>query len=129
MLHVAPMFHSADLLGTRSPLSAPRTRTCRSLRRLTYGSAPMDTVWVRRTMEAFPGVELVHSYGLTETSPILTTLGWKHHLAGRRLTSVGSPVDRPDETAAVLRGGWFFTGMSDDWMRTASFTYWTAGRT
>ena len=186
MLHVAPMFHSADLLGTPFSLTGAAhaylpdftpdvflnaveksratftmlsptllIRIIRegrlgdfdisSLRRLTYGSAPMDTVWVRRTMEAFPGVELVHSYGLTETSPILTTLGWNHHLAGRRLRSVGRPLagvelrivdeegndlpageagevavrarnvspgylDRPDETTAVFRGGWFFTG-------------------
>ena len=80
----------------------------------------------------------MHSYGLTETSPILTTLGWNHHLAGRPLVGVElrivdeqgndlpageageiavrarnvSPgyLDRPDETAAVFRGGWFFTG-------------------
>ena len=190
MLHVAPMFHSADLLGSafshtgaahaylpdftadaflaaveksRATFSmlAP-TIIIRiiqegrmgdfdlsSLRRLTYGSAPMDAVWVRRTMQAFPGVELVHSYGLTETSPILTTLGWEQHLAGLeegdRLRSVGRPLvgvelrivdedgndvadggageivvrapnvtagylDRPDETKAVFREGWFFTG-------------------
>ena len=186
MLHVAPMFHSADLLGTPFSLTGAahaylpdftpeaflnaveKSRATFTMlsptlliriiregrlgdfdisrfRRLTYGSAPMDTVWVRRTMEAFPGVELVHSYGLTETSPILTTLGWNHHLDGRRLRSVGRPLagvelrivdeegndlpageagevavrapnvspgylDRPDETAAVFRGGWFFTG-------------------
>ena len=137
MLHVAPMFHSADLLG--SPFShvgaahaylpdfspdaflaaVERSRATfslltptviiriiregrmgdfdlSSLRRLTYGSAPMDAVWIRRMVEAFPGVELVHSYGLTETSPILTTLGWKQHLAGLeggdRLRSVGRPL-------------------------------------
>ena len=190
MLHVAPMFHSADLLG--SPFShtgaahaflaeftpdtflaaVERSRATfsmltptviiriiregrmgdfdlSSLRRLTYGSAPMDAAWIRRTIEAFPGVELVHSYGLTETSPILTTLGWAQHLAGleggERLRSVGRPLvgvelrivddegddvspgaagevavrapnvaagylDRPEETAAVFRDGWFFTG-------------------
>ena len=190
MLHVAPMFHSADLLGT--PLSLlggshaylpdftseaflgaiEKTRATftlltptlliriirsgrigdfdlSSLRRITYGSAPMDPAWIRRTVEAFPGVELVHSYGLTETSPILTTLGWHQHLAGLeggdRLRSVGRPVigvelriaddegnhlpagaageivvrgpnvfggylDRPEETAAAFRDGWFLTG-------------------
>ena len=190
MLHVAPMFHSADLLGTPfshagaahaylpdftpdgflkaveksratftmlSPTLIVRLiREGRfsdydagSLRRLTYGAAPMDAVWVRRAMEAFPGVELIQSYGLTETSPILTTLGWEQHLAGLeggdRLRSVGRPLvgvelrivddagkdapageagevvvrgpnvsngylDRPEETAAAFRGGWFHTG-------------------
>ena len=137
MLHVAPMFHSADLLG--SPFShtgaghaylpdftpgaflaaVEKSRATfsmltptviiriiregrmgdfdlSSLRRLTYGSAPMDAAWIRRTIDAFPGVELVHSYGLTETSPILTTLGWQQHLAGLqggdRLRSVGRPL-------------------------------------
>ena len=137
MLHVAPMFHSADLLGT--PFShagaahaylpdftpdgfleaVERSRATftmlsptvliriiqegrfedfdiSSLRRLTYGAAPMDAVWIRRTMESFPGVELIHSYGLTETSPILTTLGWEQHLVGieggDRLRSVGRPL-------------------------------------
>ena len=190
MLHVAPMFHSADLLGTPfshtgaahaylpdftpdaflaaveksratftmlSPTLIVRlVREGRfsdydvsSLRRLTYGAAPMDAVWVRRAMEAFPGVELIQSYGLTETSPILTTLGWAQHLdgleGGDRLRSVGRPLvgvelrivddgghdapageagevvvrgpnvskgylDRPEETAAAFRGGWFHTG-------------------
>ncbi len=186
MLHVAPMFHSADLLGTPFSLAGAAhaylpdftpdaflnaveksratfsmlsptvlIRIIRegrlgdfdisSLRRLTYGSAPIDTVWLHRAMEALPGVELVHSYGLTETSPILTTLGWNHHLARHRMPSVGRPLvgielrivdeagndlpagkageiaargrnvspgylNRPDETAAVFRGGWFFTG-------------------
>ena len=137
MLHVAPMFHSADLLG--SPFShtgaahaylpdfAPdaflaaleKSRATFTMlsptlivrlvregafadhdtsafRRLTYGAAPMDPVWIRRAVEAFPGTELIHSYGLTETSPILTTLGWDQHLAGLeggdRLRSVGRPL-------------------------------------
>ncbi|MCY4438861.1 MAG: AMP-binding protein [Deltaproteobacteria bacterium] len=186
MLHVAPMFHSADLLGTPFSLvgaahvylpnftpdaflaAVERGRASftllsptmiiriirdgrirdfdiSSLRRITYGAAPIDTVRIRRMMETFPGVELVHSYGLTETSPILTTLGWNHHLTGERLPSVGRPLvrvdlrivddegddlpvgeageiavrgpnvspgylDRPDETAAAFRDGWFFTG-------------------
>lgn len=190
MLHVAPMFHSADLLGgpfshtgaahaylpdftpdaflaaveksraTFTMLSptlivrlvregAFADHDTSSFRRLTYGAAPMDAVWVRRAIEAFPGVELVHSYGLTETSPILTTLGWDQHLAGLeggdRLRSVGRPLvgvelrivddagndaapgeageivvrgpnvspgylDRPEETRAAFREGWFHTG-------------------
>ncbi len=190
MLHVAPMFHSADLLGTpfshtgaahaylpdftpdaflaaveesRATFSmlspTPIVRVIReasfadhdtsSFRRLTYGAAPMDAVWIRRTIDAFPGVELVHSYGLTETAPILTTLGWEQHLVGleggERLRSVGRPLvgveirivdgagadaapgevgeivvrgpnvspgylDRPEETAAAFRDGWFHTG-------------------
>jgi long-chain acyl-CoA synthetase len=45
-----------------------------SLRLIFYGSSPIDAVWVRRAMATFPGVDLQHNYGLTETSPILTAV-------------------------------------------------------
>ena len=67
-----------------------------SLPRLTYGTAPMDPARIRGTVQASPGVELLHGYGPTETSPILTTVGWNQHLAGLgggdRLRSIGRPV-------------------------------------
>ena len=46
----------------------------KKFRLLFYGSSPIDAVWVRRAMETFPGVDLQHNYGLTETSPILTAM-------------------------------------------------------
>ena len=46
----------------------------KSFRLLFYGSSPIDAVWVRRALEAFPGADLQHNYGLTETSPILTAM-------------------------------------------------------
>tara|TARA_B100000686_G_scaffold319330_1_gene369963 strand:- start:237 stop:1784 length:1548 start_codon:yes stop_codon:yes gene_type:complete len=114
-LHVAPMFHSADLLGTGYTLTGaahaylpefssdkllqaiqdyrvtsammPPTMIIltlqepafssydlSSLDRLYYGSSPMAVEWIRRTMEAFPSVNIQQGYGLTETAPILTTL-------------------------------------------------------
>ena len=138
-LHVAPMFHSADLLGTgytlvgaahaflpafapgdllraiqdrgaTSVMMAPTMiiltlqdaglagYDVSSLDRLFYGSSPMAVEWIRRTMEAFPGVKVQQGYGLTETSPILTTLDEEVHAAametGRHgiLSSVGRPV-------------------------------------
>ena len=45
-----------------------------SLRKLFYGSSPMPLEWVRAVCDLFPGVELHHCYGLTETSPMLTIL-------------------------------------------------------
>ncbi|WP_455203289.1 class I adenylate-forming enzyme family protein [Kaarinaea lacus] len=50
-----------------------------SLRQIVYGSAPMAAQWIRKTMTRFEGVELIQSYGLTETAPILTTLGMSEH--------------------------------------------------
>ncbi len=191
-LHVAPMFHSADLLASpftflglthaflpqfsgRALLEAiARYRVTMtmlaptmiiltlqepglerhdlsSLKRLYYGSSPMAVEWIRRALERFAGVELIQSYGLTETSPILTMMGMDEHrraLASSELAllkSAGLPVpgvdlrivddadrelaagevgevvvrgpnvmrgylNRPEETAQALRGGWFHTG-------------------
>ena len=138
-LHIAPMFHSADLLGTgftllggghaflpqfspRAMLTAiqdlkvttsmmaptmiimtlqelrPADFDLRSFRWFLYGSAPMAPEWIKRSIEAFPGVAICQGYGLTETSPILTYLDFEQHKAalasGRldRLKSAGRPV-------------------------------------
>ena len=119
-LHVPPMFHSADLLGTAFTLLGaahvylPRftpelvlktmARTGISvvlltptmiimtlqeedvsahdiskLRLLFYGSSPMAVEWIRRAAEAFPTAGVQQTYGLTETSPVLTTLDIEEH--------------------------------------------------
>ena len=118
-LHVAPMFHSADLLGTAFTLMGaahaylPQFSGANLLqalqnfritqvklaptmiimalqeddfelydlsrfRLLFYGSSPMAVEWIRRAMDRFPG-EIQQGYGLTETSPILTTLDMEEH--------------------------------------------------
>ena len=120
-LHVAPMFHSADLLGTgytlagaahaflptftpvdilqaiqeygvTSVMMAPTmiiltlqepnfsNYNLSSLDRVYYGSSPMAVEWIRRTMDAFPNAKIQQGYGLTETSPILTTLDEDLHV-------------------------------------------------
>jgi long-chain acyl-CoA synthetase len=50
-----------------------------SLRQIMYGSAPMAAQWTVKAMQRFPGVEFIQSYGLSETSPILTTLSMEAH--------------------------------------------------
>ena len=126
-LHVAPMFHSADLLGTAFTLLggahaylpqfsgtgflsavqnygvsvvmlAPTmiimvlqeedvgNYDLSSFRRLFYGSSPMAVEWTRRAMDTFPAAEIQQGYGLTETSPILTTLDPEEH---RRAVETG----------------------------------------
>jgi acyl-CoA synthetase (AMP-forming)/AMP-acid ligase II len=120
-------------------------------RLLFYGSSPIDAVWVRRALDAFPGADLQHNYGLTETSPILTAMELTacrealangqdmlmrsagRAVAGVDLTirdddgnelptgAVGEVVvrgpnvtsgyfNRPEETAAAFKNGWFHTG-------------------
>jgi long-chain acyl-CoA synthetase len=122
-----------------------------SLRLIFYGSSPIDAVWVRRAMAAFPNVDLQHNYGCTETSPILTAVepaevrerfsagdetilrSAGRAVAGVDLTirddrgnelaqgEVGEVVvrgpnvasgyfNRPEETEAAFRDGWFHTG-------------------
>lgn len=149
-LHVAPMFHSADLLGTGYTLAgaahaylpvftpvnllqafqdygvtcammAPTmiiltlqepefdTFDLSSLDRVYYGSSPMAVEWIRRTMEAFPTANIQQGYGLTETSPILTTLDEDIHVrametgeyeilkaAGRPLVGIDMRIVDPD---------------------------------
>lgn len=70
----------------------------RSLRLLFYGSAPMAPEWIRRAMSKFPNAGLQQGYGLTETSPILTTFApeqTRHAIENgdhERLRSVGKSV-------------------------------------
>jgi long-chain acyl-CoA synthetase len=137
--HLAPMFHSADLLGTcftqcgaahsylaqftpHDALSAIQdfgitvammapTMIILTLqdkdfdkfdlskfRLLFYGSSPMAVEWIRRAMERFGGADIQQGYGLTETSPILTTLDAAEHREAmetgdyKKLKSVGRPV-------------------------------------
>jgi long-chain acyl-CoA synthetase len=137
--HLAPMFHSADLLGTcftqcgaahsylaqftpEAALSAIQdfgvtvammaptmiimtlqdesfdNFDLSSFRLLFYGSSPMAVEWIRRAMERFQDVDIQQGYGLTETSPILTTLDAAEHREALEtgeyeiLKSVGRPL-------------------------------------
>jgi len=71
-------------------------------RTILYGSAPMAPEWIKRTLEAFPRVDLVQAYGLTETAPLLTFLGASEHRDAvdqgdpRRLKAVGRPLTGVD---------------------------------
>lgn len=48
-----------------------------SLRRMMTGGAASSPALVERWEKAFPGCECVAGYGLTETSPVITTALWK----------------------------------------------------
>ncbi|MEE2761781.1 MAG: AMP-binding protein [Pseudomonadota bacterium] len=72
------------------------------LRLIFYGSSPMAAEWVQRCIERFEGVEIQQGYGLTETSPILTTLDPIDHVRAVEsgntdiLRAAGRPVPGVD---------------------------------
>ena len=128
-----------------------RPRDVSSLRWLSHGSSPAARELLKRTHETFPHASMLHIYGLTETSPIVTLHPDEQlRLDSPRAMSCGRPavgvevmiVDpagdperrtplppgevgevairganvtagywhKPEETAKVLRGGWFTSG-------------------
>jgi long-chain acyl-CoA synthetase len=68
-------------------------RDVRSLHYLSHGASPVATEVLRRTHEAFPNAHLLHIYGATETSPILTlSPGEERLLETPRARSCGQPA-------------------------------------
>lgn len=66
-----------------------------SLKRITYGAAPMSLGLLRRVMAALPGVDFYQGYGATETGPLISTLPPEaHDPDGPLLDKLGS-VGRP----------------------------------
>jgi len=72
-----------------------------SLRHLAYGGGRMPIPVIERAMAAFPGVDFVNAYGLTETSSSIAVLGPDDHRSAltsndpsvrQRLGSVGRPL-------------------------------------
>jgi long-chain acyl-CoA synthetase len=71
-----------------------------SLKLLTYGASPMPEALLRQTMARLPGVEFLQSYGMTELSPVATSLAPRYHVfdgpdAGR-IRSAGQAVFNAD---------------------------------
>jgi long-chain acyl-CoA synthetase len=69
-----------------------RPRDVSSMRMLSHGGSPIASEVVRRTARAFPGAELVHLYGATETAPIATAFAHEErHLHDDLIRSCGQP--------------------------------------
>ena len=71
-----------------------------SLELLTYGASPMPEALLRQTMERLPGIRFLQSYGMTELSPVATSLAPRYHVfegpdAGR-IRSAGQAVYNAD---------------------------------
>lgn len=60
------------------------------LRQLNVGSSPMSRALIERVMELLPRTELVHTWGMTEAGPRLTT--WRSSRDRHKIGSVGLPI-------------------------------------
>jgi len=70
-----------------------RPRDVSSLTHLSHGGSPVATETLRQARAAFPGATLLHIYGLTETSPIVTLLPREEDvLDSPRARSCGQPA-------------------------------------
>lgn len=67
-----------------------------SLRRIGYGAAPMPPALLRQALHRLPAVGFVQSYGMTELSPVVTSLAVEDHQgppeSNSRLATVGRAV-------------------------------------
>ena len=62
-----------------------------SLKMMAYGAAPMSVALLRRAIKALPETEIFQTFGMTEASPILTSLDSKYHiLEGPNSSKLGS---------------------------------------
>lgn len=101
-----------ELEGTRADVP--------SLRSLAYGGARLPAPVLAKALEAFPEVDFVNAYGLTETSSTIAVLGPEDHRAAQaaddpatkaRLGSAGRLVPgleaevRDDDGSALPAGG------------------------
>jgi len=114
MLIDNPLFATADLS---------------SMQMVASGAAPMPMALQHRVIEAFAGINLYQTYGMTEAAPIVTSLDSQYHVVSgpgsEKLGSVGRPAPHvqlriideqgadlpPGETGEVLaRGDNIMTG-------------------
>jgi long-chain acyl-CoA synthetase len=127
-----------------------RPRELPALRGILHGGSPIATETLRRAHAAFPGVELFHAYGATETAPLVTALRHEELLlddpcvrsCGQPLPGVeielrstfGEPVALGDVGEVHVKGANVMAGywnkptqtaevLGDGWYRTGDVGY------
>ena len=81
------------MLAAAAGAQLARPRNVSSLRYLSHGASPISAETLRRTRQAFPGAELLHVYGTTETTPITTLLPHEERILDTPLVrSCGQPA-------------------------------------
>ena len=68
------------MLAAAADAQLARPRDVGALRYLSHGASPISTETLKRTHRAFPGAELLHVYGTTEATPIITLLPHEERL-------------------------------------------------
>ena len=82
-----------SMLAMAADAQLARPRHVGSLRYLSHGASPISAETLRRTRQAFPGAELLHVYGTTETTPITTLLPHEERILDTPLIrSCGQPA-------------------------------------
>ena len=82
-----------SMLAMAADAQLARPRHVGSLRYLSHGASPISAETLRRTRHAFPGAELLHVYGTTETTPITTLLPHEERILDTPLVrSCGQPA-------------------------------------
>lgn len=66
------------MIAAITELQLAEPRDVSTLQVVAHGGSPIATEVIRRASKAFPGVEFVHVYGATETSPLVTGLRNEH---------------------------------------------------
>ncbi len=81
------------MLAAAAHAQLDRPRDVGSLRYLSHGASPISVETLKRTREAFPGAELLHVYGTTEATPIMTLLPHEERILDTpRVHSCGQPA-------------------------------------
>jgi len=81
------------MLAAAAHAQLARPRDVSTLRYLSHGASPISGETLRRARQAFPGAELLHVYGTTETTPITTLLPHEERILDTPLVrSCGQPA-------------------------------------
>jgi long-chain acyl-CoA synthetase len=81
------------MLAAAADAQLARPRNVSTLRYLSHGASPIATETLKRTRRAFPDAELLHVYGTTEATPIITLLPHEERMLDTpRAGSCGQPA-------------------------------------